>query len=69
MIERFVRKLNDIDQEVDKEMTHSGMNYGILKTGRRRRLAYRVFFALCLIGLLGAMLLRETGKKPEKTSV
>ena len=50
-------------------MTHSGMNYGILKTGRRRRLAYRVFFALCLIGLLGAMLLRETGKKPEKTSV
>ena len=31
--------------------------------------AYRVFFALCLIGLLGAILLRETGKKPEKTSV
>lgn len=31
--------------------------------------AYRVFFALCLIGLLGALLLRETGKKPEKTSV
>ncbi len=27
--------------------------------------AYRVFFAMCLIGLLGALLLRETGKKPE----
>ena len=28
--------------------------------------AYRVFFALCLIGLLGAILLRETGKKTRK---
>ena len=28
--------------------------------------AYRVFFSLCLIGLLGALLLRETGIKPEK---
>ena len=30
--------------------------------------AYRVFFSLCLIGLLGALLLRETGIKPEKAA-
>lgn len=28
--------------------------------------AYRVFFALCLIGLLGAILLRENRKKNPK---
>ena len=37
MIERFVRKLNDIDQEVDKEMTHSGAKYGMLKAGTRKK--------------------------------
>ena len=36
---RFVQSyLNDIAQEVDKEMTHSGAKHGILKAGRRRRL-------------------------------
>lgn len=31
--------------------------------------AYRVFFSLCLIGLLGALLLRETGIKSEKQRI
>lgn len=30
--------------------------------------AYRVFFALCIIGLLGCLLLKETGRKPEPKS-
>ena len=30
--------------------------------------AYRVFFSLCLIGLLGALLLHETGIEPEKAA-
>lgn len=31
--------------------------------------AYRVFFALCIIGLIGCLLLKETGRKPETKSV